>query len=257
MKVIYISKNTITNLCLVFCIVLVSVLYGVSGGFRLLNVFVGNERELPIYCVDTKDKNIAISFDAAWGSQYTDEILDILDKNNVKATFFLVGNWVDKYPEKVKKIHDKGHEIGNHSTTHPHFTQLTNQKIKEEILITSDKIKNITGKKTNLFRPPFGDYNSQVVKSVKDTGHSVIQWDVDSMDWTNPGEDAIFTRVTKKATNGSIVLFHNNAEETPKVLDKIIKELKSEGYNLVKISDLLYKDGYYIDHTGRQKPVNK
>lgn len=256
MKVIYISKNTITNIFLVFCIVIVSVIYSIGGGFKILNVFINNEREIPIYCVDTNEKKIAISFDAAWGSEYTDEILDILNKNNVKATFFLVGNWVDKYPDKVKKINEMGHEIGNHSTTHPHFTQLNDQKTKEEILLTSDKIKSITGKGTNVFRPPFGDYNSQVIKTIKDTGHYTIQWDVDSLDWKNPGEEAIFNRVTKKVTNGSIVLFHNNADQTPRVLDKIIKELKASGYSFVKISDLIYKDNYYIDHAGRQRLIN-
>lgn len=256
MKVIYISKNTITNIFLVFCIVIVSVIYSIGGGFKILNVFINNEREIPIYCVETNEKKIAISFDAAWGSEYTDEILDILNKNNVKATFFLVGNWVDKYPDKVKKINEMGHEIGNHSTTHPHFTQLNDHKTKEEILLTSDKIKSITGKGTNVFRPPFGDYNSQVIKTIKDTGHYTIQWDVDSLDWKNPGEEAIFNRVTKKVTNGSIVLFHNNADQTPRVLDKIIKELKASGYSFVKISDLIYKDNYYIDHAGRQRLIN-
>jgi polysaccharide deacetylase family sporulation protein PdaB len=214
---------------------------------------MNTQTEIPIYCVDTNEKKVAITFDAAWGSQYTDEILSILEKNDVKATFFLVGNWIDKYQDKVKKISEKGHEIGNHSTTHPHFTQLDNQKIKDEIYMTGDRIKNITGKPTYLFRPPFGDYNSEVVKSVKDAGYYCIQWNVDSLDWTNPGEDFIYERIMKNTDNGSIILFHINAGQTPKVLDKVLKDLKKKGYRFVKISELIYKDNYYVDHTGKQR----
>jgi polysaccharide deacetylase family sporulation protein PdaB len=250
-----ILKNKVINILLVFCIVFVSVIYSTGGGFKFLNVFLHNQKDVPISCVETAEKKIALTFDAAYGSQYTDEILNILDKNNVKATFFVVGNWIDKYSDKVKKINDKGHEIGNHSTTHPHFTQLTPIKMKEEIFNTSNKIKNITGENTIVFRPPFGDFNSQVVKTVQETGHYCILWDVDSLDWKNPGENIIYKKVVEGVGNGSVVLFHNNAEQTPKVLDKIIKDLKKRGYSFVKISDLIYKDGYYIDHTGRQRLI--
>jgi peptidoglycan-N-acetylglucosamine deacetylase len=253
----YLSKNIIINLTLVICIVVVSVLYSMGRGLGFMNVFQGTQKEIPIYSVERQDNKIAISFDAAWGDQYTDELLSILEKNGVKATFFLVGNWVDKYPEKALEIFERGHEIGNHSTTHPHLTQLDAQKIMEEIFITSNKVKEITGEGTVIFRPPFGDYNSSVVKVIKESGHNCIQWNVDSMDWKNPGEDAIFKRVTKKVSNGSIVLFHNNAEQTPRVLDRIIKELKKEGYEFTTISDLIYKDTYYVDHTGRQRSIKQ
>lgn len=255
MKINSISKNKIINLILVFCVVTVSVLYATGNGLGFINAFLNTQREIPIYSVERKDNKIAISFDAAWGDQYTDEILEILEKNDVKATFFLVGNWVDKYPDRVKKIYEMGHEIGNHSTTHPHFTQLDAQKISEEIFMTSNKIREITGEGTVVFRPPFGDYNSEVVKIIKGTGHYCIQWDVDSLDWKNPGEEGIFNRVTKKVQKGSIILFHNNADQTPGVLDRIIKELKARGFEFVKMSDLIYKEGYYIDHTGRQRPL--
>ncbi|TDT61074.1 polysaccharide deacetylase family sporulation protein PdaB [Fonticella tunisiensis] len=257
MKVFYVKRSIIINLMLVFCIVTVSVIYSLGEGFNFIDVLVNTRKDIPIYSVERNDKKIAISFDAAWGSEYTDEILKILEKNDVKATFFLVGSWVDKYPDQVRRIYDMGHEIGNHSATHPHFTQLDVQKMKEEIFITSDKIKNITGVGTSVFRPPFGDYNSDVVKAVKEAGHYCIQWDVDSLDWKNPGEEFIINRVTNQVGSGSIVLFHNNAEQTPKVLDKIIKDLKKKGYEFVKISELIYKENYYIDHTGRQRPVKQ
>jgi peptidoglycan-N-acetylglucosamine deacetylase len=255
MKKAYSIKAILVNIFFALCIVQVSILLLDGGGDRVVSVFMSNHKDMSIHSVETKEKKIAISFDAAYGNQFTDEILNILDKNKIKATFFLVGNWVDKYPDKVKIIYDKGHEIGNHSTSHPYFTQLDEIKIKEEIFTTSDKIKAITGEGTALFRPPFGDYDSHVVKVVKDTGHYCILWDVDSLDWKDPGEDVMFKRVTNTATNGSVILYHLNAEQTPKVLDKTIKELKNKGYTFVKISELIYKENYYIDHTGRQKPI--
>lgn len=257
MQNIFINKKKITNILIVFCIVLLSVIYSTGGGLKVLNVFLNNQREIPIYCVETGKKDIALTFDVALGAEYTEEILNILDKNNIKATFFVVGNWVDRHGDILKKINDKGHEIGNHSTTHPHFTQLSPQRIKEEVYITSDKIKTITGKDTILFRPPFGDYNSQTVKTVKEAGYFCIQWDVDSLDWKKPGEEFIYERVVSKTRNGSILLFHNYAEQTPKVLDKIIKSLKKEGFNFIWVSDLIYKDNYYIDHTGMQRAIKK
>jgi peptidoglycan-N-acetylglucosamine deacetylase len=248
-------KTTIINISLVLCIIAVSIVLLNGGREKIISVFANSQKDASIHSVETQEKKIAISFDAAYGDQYTDEILNILDKNKIKATFFLVGNWVDKYPEKAKKIHDKGHEIGNHSTTHPYFTQLDSIKIKEEIFTTSEKIKAITGEGSELFRPPFGDYNSDVVKVVREVGYYCILWDVDSLDWKDPGEDVIYKRVVNGVTNGSVVLYHLNAEQTPKVLDKTIKELNKRGYKFVRISDLIYKENYYIDHAGRQKPV--
>ncbi|SEF71444.1 polysaccharide deacetylase family sporulation protein PdaB/delta-lactam-biosynthetic de-N-acetylase,TIGR02884 [Caloramator fervidus] len=255
MRLFVFSKKSLLKSIFVFLIFTFSAVFAATGRFAMLDVFLQTQRELPIYCVETNEKKVALTFDAAWGDEYTDEILDILEKNNAKATFFLVGAWVDKYPDKVKKIYQKGHEIGNHSTTHPHFSQISPQKMKEEILKTSDKIKRITGKGTTLFRPPFGDYNSLVVKTVKETGHYCIQWDVDSIDWKDPGEEVIYNRVVSKVTNGSIVLFHNYAKQTPKVLDRIIKDLKAKGFEFVTVSELIYKDNYYIDHTGKQRPI--
>lgn len=234
---------------------------GIVYAYRSTSTYSAGEyqaRVLPIYCVDTKDKKIAISFDASWGAQYTDKLLQILKDNDVKATFFLVGKWAEKYPDKVKLIDQEGHDIGNHSLTHPHFTAISPLKMKQELEATDSIIKGITGKNTKLFRAPFGDYNSEVVKEVNSLGYSFIQWDVDSIDWKNPGTDKMFRIVTGKVGPGSIVLFHNNADQTPLVLDSIIKTLKARGYSFVKIADLIYYSDYYIDHTGRQfrKPAN-
>lgn len=215
------------------------------------------EKKLPIYCVDRNDKKIAISFDAAWGQTYTKEILDTLDKYNVKTTFFLVGFWVDKYPDMVKEISEKGHEIGNHSTTHPKMSLLSKQQIKEELETTSQKIEKITGKKPTVFRAPFGDYNNNLISTASELGYDTIQWDVDSLDWKEMGVEHVVDRVVKNVKDGSIILFHNNAKYVPGYLPLVLEKLKSQGYEIVPISELIYKEDYSIDSSGRQKKIKK
>ncbi|WPC41382.1 polysaccharide deacetylase family sporulation protein PdaB [Clostridium sp. JS66] len=214
--------------------------------------FINVNRNLPIYYVDTKDKKIALTFDVSWGTDNTDKILQVLDKYNVKATFFLVGGWVDQYPEKVKSIYEKGHEIGNHSDRHPDMTKISRDKIIEDIDINDSKIRKLTGEGTKLFRCPEGSYNNLVVQTVKATNHYCIQWDVDSIDWKEEGANLEYERVVKKVKNGSIILFHNNAKYTPDNLPKVIEKLKKEGYEFVKVGDLIYKDNYHIDYDGKQ-----
>ncbi|NLW22690.1 MAG: polysaccharide deacetylase family sporulation protein PdaB [Tissierellia bacterium] len=221
----------------------------------VLEVF-STKKELPIYSVETSDKKIAISFDAAWGDDFTIDILDILDKYNVKSTFFLVGFWIDKYPEHVKEIHRRGHDVGNHSTNHPYMSQLSDEEIEKELNITGNKIKELIGEEPILFRPPFGDYNDRVIKVCRDNGYYVIQWDVDSLDWKELGVQPVVDRVTRNVQNGSIVLFHNNAKYITEYLPIVIERLQDEGYEIVPVSELIYKDDYYIDNTGRQIKKN-
>ncbi len=256
MKLIILKKRQITVFLLFCTFLIISATYTKLSFFNMLSVFKNNERMIPIYCVDTIEKKIAISFDAAWGSDYTEKLLTILDKYNVKTTFFLVAFWIDKYPDMVKRIDECGHEIGNHSAKHPNMSQLSEEKIKEELIKTSDKIVELTGKKDILFRPPFGDYNNKVIKTAKNLGYYVIQWDVDSLDYKDYGTKAIVDRVLNKVKDGSIILFHNNATYTAEALPIIIESLQDTGYQIVPISQLIYKENYYIDHTGKQKQLN-
>lgn len=241
------------NIMLVVLIVGISLIYNYASYSHLLDAFRNNSRQLPIYCVDTPEKKIAISFDAAWGADYTEELLAILKKRDIKTTFFLVGFWVDKYPDMVKRIDEEGHEIGNHSSKHPQMSKLSKEQIIEELTKTSEKIEAITNKKVTLFRPPFGDYNNRLIETSRELGIQVIQWDVDSLDYKDYGADAIIKRVLSRVKNGSIVLFHNNATYTKDALPVILDNLQKEGYKIVPISELIYKDNYYIDHTGMQK----
>lgn len=253
MKLRYGKNNYRLNIMLVTLVVVISLMFNYAGYSRLLSVFRNNSRELPIYCVDTVEKKVAISFDAAWGANYTEDLLGILKMYDVKATFFLVGFWVDKFPEMVKRIDEEGHEIGNHSSKHPHMSQLSKEQIADELKKTSDKIEALTNKKVTLFRPPFGDYNNRVIETSREMGIQVIQWDVDSLDYKDYGADAIVKRVLSKVKSGSIVLFHNNATYTKDALPIILENLQKEGYRIVPVSELIYKENYYIDHTGMQK----
>lgn len=246
-------KNNITiRLLIVLCISLIFVVYVSVQSTKNIKTVFSATKELPIYSVETEEKKIAISFDAAWGNEYTEDILDTLDKYNIKSTFFLVGFWVDEFPNDVKEINRRGHEIGNHSTTHPNMPQLSNEKILEELKITEDKIKKLTNKKTILFRPPFGDYNDNLINLCKENGYYTIQWDVDSLDWKELGVQPVVDKVTRNIQNGSIVLFHNNAKYIKEYLPLVIERLQDSGYEIVPVSELIYKDNFKMDNSGRQ-----
>ncbi len=233
-------------------------LMSVLTEYEAVTVSSSSGKKLPIYCVDSKDKKVAISFDAAWGADDTDSLLQTLKENDVKATFFLCGYWVDKYPEEVKRIYADGHDIGNHGNTHAHSASLSVEKNKQEIMAVHEKVKALLGVEMNLFRPPFGEYNNNVIQAADECSYYTIQWDIDSHDWMNKGADYEINRVLnhKHMGNGSIVLFHNGAKDTPKTLPIIIKGLKEKGFEFVPISELIIKDNYKIDHEGRQIPLN-
>ena len=195
------------------------------------------------------------TFASPWGNEDTQQIIDILERYQVKATFFVVGEWVDKYPESVKALHDAGHEIMSHSNDHAHFSRLSVEEITEDLNTCNDKIEAITGVRPTLFRCPYGEYDDHVISTVRSLGMEPIQWDVDSLDWKDISADEITRRVTGKVQPGSIVLFHNAALHTPEALPAIIEALLQEGYTFVPISELILKGEYTIDHTGRQCPA--
>lgn len=214
--------------------------------------FNGSTRLLPIYSVERDDNKISISFDCAYGAEYTKQLLDILDEYNVKCTFFCVEFWAEKYPDMVKEISKRGHEIGTHSKTHPKMSTISEEKIKEELTSSVDKIESITGVKVELFRPPFGDYNNTLIKVANSLNLYTIQWDVDSIDWKDISAKQITERVVKKTKSGSIILCHNNALHTAEALPYILSNLKEKGYEFVTIGSLIYKENYKINSFGVQ-----
>lgn len=211
---------------------------------------------LPIYCVNTNgEKLAAITFDAAWGAEDTDQIIATLQKYNVKATFFIVGDWVRKYPNEARKLAEAGHDIANHSDRHPHVNQMSKEELKKDIMAAHQALKEITGKDTNLYRPPYGEYNNTVIEAAKECNYHVVQWDVDSLDWKEYGLQALIDKVLnhKNLRPGSIILLHNGSKYTAKALDTIVKGLLDKGYKIVPISELIIQDSEYrLDFEGRQ-----
>lgn len=212
------------------------------------------DRELPIYSVETDKKQVALSFDAAWGNEDTAQILEILKKHNVNVTFFMTGGWVEKYPDDVEAILAAGHDLGNHSENHKNMSQLSDEECKEELMKVHNRVKELTGYEMELFRPPYGDYDNAVITNAKECGYYTIQWDVDSLDWKDYGVESIISTVTehKHLGNGSIILCHNGAKYTAQALDSLITKLKEKGYELVPVSGLIYKEKYHMNHEGRQ-----
>ena len=211
-------------------------------------------RELPIYCVQTEEPKIALTFDAAWGNQDTQKIMEILKRHDVKVTFFMTGGWVDTYPDDVKMILAEGHDLGNHSQNHKNMSQLSDSEKETELMSVHNKVKELTGYEMFLFRPPYGDYDNALVTTARKCGYYAIQWDIDSLDWKDYGVESILKTVTENEHlgNGSIILCHNGAKYTAEALDTMITTLKDAGYTFVPLSELIYKEKYHMDNEGRQ-----
>lgn len=244
------KRKVIIAILLIFGTIITSIL----GSKSIL--VSGNLDKKAIFRVNTEKKEVALTFDVNWAeNEYIYDILDVLNKYNVKATFFVMGKWVN-YPEgnkeKLMKINEMGHEIGNHSYVHPSFSKIDESRMLEELTKTDDIIYEAIGVKPTLFRFPSGDYNDKALQFVLDKGYKCIQWDCDSVDWKQSGEKVEYERIMKKATSGSIMLFHNNAKYTPSNLDKIISKLKEDGYEFVTVGQLTECDEYYIDENGEQ-----
>lgn len=230
----------------------------------LLSVYLGDvavvvnstygDRELPIYSVKTEDKKIAISFDAAWGAEDFHQIIETLERHNVKTTFFMTGEWIEKYPDCVKILVEKGHDLGNHSATHPDMTTLTKEQQKEQILRVHNAVKELTGYEMDLFRPPYGAYNNDVIRTCYEMGYFPIQWSCDSLDWQDHDASTIISNVCKNKNlkEGAIILCHNGAKHTAEALDEMLSNLKNQGYEIVPISELIIRENFHMDVTGQQ-----
>lgn len=216
------------------------------------------ERELPVYYVQSEEKRVALTFDAAWGNEDTEELISILNDAGIHATFFLVGDWVEKYPESVQQLYDAGNELGNHSSTHPYMTQCSEEELRTELTDCNEKIAAITGASPACFRCPYGDYDNAVITTVRSLDMEAVQWNVDSLDWKGISADEITENVLGKVVPGSIVLFHNAAEHTPEALPGIIASLQEQGYTFCTVSELLAdgeEHGYTIAHDGMMIPA--
>ncbi|MBR2967496.1 MAG: polysaccharide deacetylase family protein [Clostridia bacterium] len=210
-------------------------------------------RKIPIYSVETEEKVVALSFDAAWGADKTLGILDVLTSYDIKANFFAVGFWVEKHGDTLKVLHDSGRmEIGTHSNTHPYMSKLSKDNIRLELKASCDLIEQVTGVKPELFRAPYGDYSDTLLIEAESLGLYTIQWDVDSLDWKGLSANDIAVRVLEKADNGSIILMHNDGEHTLEALPLIIEGLKNRGFTFKTIGEMIYRDNFTVSHDGTQ-----
>ncbi len=209
-------------------------------------------RIIPIYSVERNDGKIAITFDCAWGADDMESILATLQKHNCKATFFVLGTWAEQNPDTMKRIVSDGHEIGNHSYNHTHYTAMSQNEMLTDIDKCNKAIRDTSGISPTLFRAPSGDYDNSVIETVHGKNMEYIQWSVDSLDWRGLSCEQMMERIIPKTKSGDILLFHNGTEYTAQSLDKILTELEGKGFSYLKVSDLIYKDNYTIDHTGRQ-----
>lgn len=238
-------KQTIAAVSITLvCVLLICCMGGYAQAFA-------DKREIPIYCVDRDDNYVAISFDAAWGADKTRRIMDICDEYGVKATFFLVGFWIDKYPDIVAEIAARGFEIGTHSMTHPQMSKLSETECYNELFGSAKKIFDITGKQVTLFRPPFGDYNNQLITVAKSLGLYTIQWSVDSLDWKGLSALQIAQRV-QTAQSGDIILCHNNSDHIVEALPLIFEALRLKNLKFCPIGQLIYTENYTVDSSGKQ-----
>ncbi len=229
------------------------VLCACIGLVRFAVPTVSRARLLPIYSVETSEKTVALTFDCAWEDADTDEILKVLDEHGVKATFFVTGDFVDRCAGSVKKFYDAGHEIANHSDMHPHINKLSKADLTADTQACSEKIKALTGTTPTLYRAPYGEYNDSAVETINSLGYAFIQWDCDSIDYKNPDAATMKARINKAVQNGSILLFHTGTQNTASALGDILSDLQAQGYTFKPVGQLIYKEGFSIDHTGRQR----
>lgn len=225
---------------------------GINENKETIETSANNQKLLPIYNVETTENKVAFTMNCAWNADDIDKILEVLKQNNTKITFFMVGEWIEKFPEAVKKINEEGHEIASHSDTHPHVNKLSYEENINQIEKSNEKIEKITGKRTQIYRPPYGEYNDTVIKAAQDKNYYAIQWNLDTLDYTGLTGTEMWNRLKDKIKAGDIILTHNGTKHTADSLDMLIKNIKEKGLEVVTISNLIYKDNYKIDNNGTQ-----
>lgn len=244
------AKKILDGLLIVITLTMVCI-FGSCLTERIVETASQN-RLIPVYCVETNEKNVSLTFDCAWGADDIQSIVETLYLNDVEATFFAVGTWVDKYPEAVKLLADNNMEVANHSNSHSHISKMSYGELLADMTKCNEKIEAITEKKVKYYRGPYGEYNNTAILVAKEIGMQVIQWDVDTLDYNGLTGSEICTRIKDKLKNGSIILMHNDTKYTASSLQQIIDTINEEGYKIVPLSELVYDANYIIDNTGMQ-----
>lgn len=250
-KILVLSAKNILIGILMVSLLIIMCISGTSMVNKTIETAMANKL-LPIYSVETPDKKVALTFDCAWGADDIPSIINTLEKNNVSATFFTVGTWVDKFPNAVTELSEAGMEVGNHSNSHAHVGNMSYGDNLEDMSKCNEKIEKITNKKVKFYRGPYGEYNNTVISVAKELNMNVIQWDVDTLDYEGKTVEEMCDRIKKKIRNGSIILMHNDTKHTAEGLQQIIDTIHNEGYEIVPLDELIYHENYEINHEGRQ-----
>ncbi|TDX46618.1 polysaccharide deacetylase family protein [Orenia marismortui] len=238
-KIFYLPLNRDVLLGLIGVVMLLS--FGVlhfDQSDQIQEQTVFNPQEKAYYQGPSGKKAMSLTINVAWGEEYLPSMLDTLDKYQVKATFFFIGRWVEKFPDKTKEIKERGHELGNHGYRHLHPKKLSKDKLVKLIKDNEELIYKTTGIRTNLFAPPYGEVDDRISEVASEAGYKTIMWSADTIDWQRPAPEVIINRVLSKAQNGGIVLMHPT-KPTSQALAQIIEKLQAKGYKLVTVSELL------------------
>jgi polysaccharide deacetylase family sporulation protein PdaB len=238
MRIFVFTRDTVIRVSLIAALLTVSLIFILYPGERSAPIFAPKDN-IPIYSVKTSGMQVAITLDAAWGTDKTAAILDILDHYNIKTTFFVTGMWAEKNEAILREIADRGHEIGNHSYSHRDFAKISDEEIVKELEKCTAAIERITGHRTSLFRAPYGSWNARIVDVVGREQYDFIQWDVDSIDWKGLTPAAMEARIFARVQSGSILLFHNDAQHIVEALPPIIERLQTQGYKPVTVTELV------------------
>lgn len=237
MKIFYLNYKTIYRIAIILVIMMIALYF-------FIVTFKNKSQETffhdDVYYKGSKEVNtIAFACNIDWGNEYIPEMINIFKEENIKITFFPTGSWAEKNPSLLKLIDDSDHEIGNHGYSHKDYSKLNFIENREEILKADKVIKNITGISPKFFAPPSGAFNEDTIKAAKEVNYDIIMWSVDTIDWREDStKEKIIERVVSKADNSGIVLMHPT-KQTVEALPTIIKQLKQEGYEIGRITDIM------------------
>lgn len=236
-KVLFVGK--VRSWYVYFTISVFMVVAMLSGNIQpFLHTAQLNEVPPPVFEGISGQTRIALACNVFWGEEYLPDMLKTLDEHNVQITFFIGGSWAGKYPEVLKELANRGHELGNHTYSHPHPNNLSKEKNKEQIVKTEALIAELTGVKTHLYAPPYGEYNNTVLAAAQELNYTTTMWSIDTIDWQRPSPEIIKARVLNKLHDGAIILLHPTAP-TAQALPGLIAEIKNRGYTITTVSDIL------------------
>ena len=253
MRIFVLKKSTIIRAVVFIVLLAAAVIYTQAIASDSAPAIGEAGKEMPVCSVETDDPVVAITIDTAFGDDYTDEILKILDEKKVKATFFVLGLWAEKNPAKLDAIVKAGHEIANHSMSHTRYTDMTPEQIKEDVGKANENIKKATNKENIFVRMPYGAFDDKTIKTLQEEGYIPVKWSLDSKDWKQAGKEALKNNVINNLKKGSIIIFQNNIMDTSQALGEIIDEIKKRDYKTATLSEMMLTDNFIIDDNGVQK----